>query len=242
MRILGLLLGGLAVLAVPLAIVLTNLRAVTFDRSLWLAGYERNGVPQTTGMSLAELGTATDQIMAYLETGWPVTLVIQKETGRAPLFNERETQHLADVRDIFLLMFRLQMGALAVLALFVALALGVRRRRGVGAVARAGAAGGVLTMAVLALLGGLAQGDFSSWWLQFHLLSFRNDLWQLDPRTDYMIRMYPQPFWYEMVVRLAVRSFAWAAGLTAACLAYLRWARRGLDLAALTGRRRVAES
>ncbi len=50
--------------------------------------------------------------------------------------------------------------------------------------------------------------------MQFHLLSFTNDLWQLDPRRDYLIMMYPQGFFRDATIAIG--------GLTLA-LAMLCW-------------------
>ena len=36
----------------------------------------------------------------------------------------------------------------------------------------------------------------------FHELFFNNDLWILDPRTELLIRMLPEGFFFDMVVRI----------------------------------------
>ncbi len=38
---------------------------------------------------------------------------------------------------------------------------------------------------------------FDQLFLQFHLLSFANDFWLLDPTRDYLIMLFPQGFWYD---------------------------------------------
>jgi integral membrane protein (TIGR01906 family) len=45
--------------------------------------------------------------------------------------------------------------------------------------------------------------DFSELWTRFHQVAFRNDLWQLDPRSDYLIMLFPEPFWFAATVRMA---------------------------------------
>ena len=58
-------------------------------------------------------------------------------------------------------------------------------RRGAGAVF-------VLLLPLALVLGNLH-------WMLLDL-SFANDLWQLDPRTDYLVRMVPQGFWLGATV------------------------------------------
>ena len=31
----------------------------------------------------------------------------------------------------------------------------------------------------------------------FHIASFRNEYWMLDPSEDYLIRLFPEPFFYD---------------------------------------------
>lgn len=58
------------------------------------------------------------------------------------------------------------------------------------------------------ILGGilfiLIQTNFSYYWDLFHHIFFDNDLWLLDPKTDIMIQMVPQPFFYSAVTRVIV--------------------------------------
>jgi integral membrane protein (TIGR01906 family) len=46
-------------------------------------------------------------------------------------------------------------------------------------------------------MGLMISVNFEWFFYQFHLISFANDLWQLDPTTDYLIMLFPQGFWYD---------------------------------------------
>jgi integral membrane protein (TIGR01906 family) len=58
-------------------------------------------------------------------------------------------------------------------------------------------------VAVVVLVGLLSLLDFSGLWTRFHQIAFRNDLWMLDPRTDYLIMLFPEPFWFVATFRMA---------------------------------------
>ena len=49
--------------------------------------------------------------------------------------------------------------------------------------------------------------NFDQLFLQFHLFSFTNELWQLDPTKDYLIMLFPQGFFYDAAI--------FCAGITA---------------------------
>jgi integral membrane protein (TIGR01906 family) len=66
--------------------------------------------------------------------------------------------------------------------------------------------GGIVTVALLGLAGLLSLVDFSEAFVRFHQMAFSNDLWMLDPRTDYLIMLYPEGFWLDATLRIAMLS------------------------------------
>ena len=81
---------------------------------------------------------------------------------------------------------------------------------------------------------------FDSVFLKFHQLSFANDFWQLDPRTDNLVRIFPQDFWFDATVWVAVRAITGALVLTVAggsYLVYLRYSGWQQALSGLKGAR-----
>ena len=60
-------------------------------------------------------------------------------------------------------------------------------------------------MAILltALVGVLSLVGFDRLFLYFHLISFSNDLWILDPSRDYLIAMFPQGFFFDATMLIA---------------------------------------
>ena len=49
----------------------------------------------------------------------------------------------------------------------------------------------------------------------FHELSFRNDYWQLDPRSDYLVMLFPEGFWIDATLILVAVVFLQAIGILA---------------------------
>ena len=124
-----------------------------------------------------------------------------------PSFQPHEQLHMADVRGIFRLLYMIApLGLPAIAAIW-----GLRRKgslRVCGVTIVTFLAGAV----VIALWGAV---DFDSLFLLFHRLSFTNDLWLLDPRTDLMIQLMPTSFFIEYAAVIAAVFFASAAALTA---------------------------
>ena len=62
---------------------------------------------------------------------------------------------------------------------------------------------GIFCILVL-FLGAVITMNFSECFVIFHEIFFDNDLWIFDSRTDFMIRMLPEGFFYDMVMRIGV--------------------------------------
>ncbi len=63
---------------------------------------------------------------------------------------------------------------------------------------------GITTLILLILFIGAIAYDFDKLFLGFHLVSFNNDLWMLNPETDNLIAMFPEGFFYDISMRMAV--------------------------------------
>ena len=56
--------------------------------------------------------------------------------------------------------------------------------------------------------------DFNRFWTVFHEIFFTNDLWLLDPRVSVMINMFPEEFFFGMVMRIALGFIICYAAIT----------------------------
>ena len=72
------------------------------------------------------------------------------------------------------------------------------------------------SMVTLALVGVVVAGSlvtFGPLFLVFHLVSFSNDLWQLDTYSSYLIRMFPEGFWRDAALVVGAASVVEALGI-----------------------------
>ena len=113
-------------------------------------------------------------------------------------FQPHEQQHMADCRALFRLDRKvLYAGAMLSAALVI---LAFRERR----IWRNSAVGFGAVIAVVVVVAVMAAIDFDSLFVLFHRLSFANDLWLLNPRTDLLIRLMPIGFFTTYAAILGV--------------------------------------
>lgn len=208
---------GLAVLALPLVLVGANVRAVALDSRFYMAEFARYDIGPLNGFSREQLREVADAFIQYFQAA-PAQIDVRLVRGETmvSLFNEREIKHMEDVQALVQLVFAIQLAALAYLVGYFVVGALVGRRSFLPLAGAALAGGAGLTLLLFGVLGALALTDFSELFVQFHLLSFSNDLWQLDPRRDYLIRLFPQEFFLDAALRIALLTLAQAALLLVA--------------------------
>jgi len=190
------------VLLLPLLVISTSLRGLVTDRDFMLRGFQDNQVAVTTGLDDAQLQRIADAFVAYFQ-GPPGQIQMQVTAfgqSRA-LFNDREVTHMEDVQALIQWFLRMQLVAAAVVVLRVAF--GVVFDRSPAAIGREMLWSTSLMVALVVLVGVLSLMDFEGLWTRFHQIAFRNDLWQLDPTRDYLIMLFPEPFWFTATIRMA---------------------------------------
>jgi integral membrane protein (TIGR01906 family) len=190
------------VLLLPLLIIGTSLRGLVTDRDFMLRGFEDNQVASTTGLDDSQLRRIADAFVAYFEgPRGQIQLQVTAFGQSRPLFNDREVAHMEDVQA--LIQFFLRMQLIAAAAVAIRLAVAVVFDRSAAPLGRDMVWATGLMVALVVLVGALSLLDFDALWTRFHQIAFRNDLWQLDPSRDYLIMLFPEPFWFAATIRMA---------------------------------------
>lgn len=188
------------VLLLPMLIIGTSVRAVFSDRAFMLQGFRDNQVGVTTGLDDAQLQRIADAFIAYFQAP-PGQLQLQVTAfGQSrPLFNEREVAHMQDVQALVQFFFRMQIVAGAVVLLRLVFGVGLDRT-GVSVGREMLLSVGLMLIAI-AVVGAFAVINFDAFWTLFHQIAFRNGDWQFDPERDYLIMLFPEPFWFTGTLR-----------------------------------------
>ena len=168
----------------------------------WGHAENKRNVLYVAVMDMEDVMEVTSYMMDYL-IGKEEVLSIETEVeGRTQdFFNEQDRLHMEDVKNLFLGGLKLRTVMLllaAVLVLFLILTKADLKKMLTGAYF---AALGVFAILIAGLLVSFAV-DFTASFTVFHEIFFTNDLWMFDPAEDYMIRMLPEGFFYDMVMRI----------------------------------------
>lgn len=227
MKLLHNVLGILCGFALMIILLITSIEAVTY----WTPGYYEKeyakcGVLNDVHMKMDDLLDVTDEMMAYLR-GSREDLHVPTIVDGQPreFFNDREIAHMEDVRGLFLgglALRRISLGLIvACVILLLLLKADIRR-----VLPKMICIGSALFFAVLAVLAGIISTDFNQYFIMFHHIFFNNDLWMLNPDTDLLINIVPEPFFMDTAARIAMTYGVSVLTVFAICFIILYYYRK----------------
>lgn len=217
------------VLAVPIALTLAAVRFAFSWQPVYTYAITAYDGEQATGIPTAQLLAATHGVRNYFSNGRrDLDITVMDRTGRRePLFNEREIAHMRDVKALVGRAYLLLDGAVLVVVLYAVASFSFRSdamRRVAGAVL----AGSLLTGALIVAFGVASLAGFDRLFTEFHVLSFSNDFWELDPARDHLVQMFPLGFWFDVTMFVGLIALLAALVLAALSATVMFAARRRL--------------
>jgi integral membrane protein (TIGR01906 family) len=215
----------LFVLCLPILLLTASISWAINNQWLYQYGFEKYDISQTTGLAEKELDKVATELISYFNSGdEQINLTVIKDGESFVLFNQREVIHLRDVKGLIRLDYWVLLGTLLYTLGYVGVSLS-RPKRDWRRLTWGVVDGCGITLALMLALGLGALIDFDQIFLQFHLLSFSNDFWQLDPARDYLIMLFPGGFWYDAALFCVLAIVGLAVilgGVARGCLIFTR--------------------
>lgn len=165
--------------------------------------YEKYQVTEVLDMEMDDVMIVTKYMMSYLK-GKEETLSIEStiEGKQQDFFNEQDRFHMGEVQNLFLKGILLRRIAMVILVAAFMILRWQDKEEWKGRLAKAYEWTLGVTVLLFGVLGIAISMNFTRCFTIFHEIFFDNDLWLFDARTDYMIRMLPEGFFFDMVIRI----------------------------------------
>lgn len=197
------LLSALAGIAMLIILLISSFEIGAYSNFGWYEKtYAKYNVLDDLEMEMSDAMQVTKEMMSYLRGNRADLVVDTKVDGEErEFFNDREKAHMVDVRNLFVGGLWIRRGAILVMAISIVLLIRTKadwkRLLPKSFLITIGSFIGVTLVA-----GVLFMTDFHRYFMIFHEIFFKNDLWLLDPDTDLLIRMLPEGFFLDMVKRI----------------------------------------
>ena len=207
------------ILALPWFLALTSLLPLVSPAFLRFQ-YARPDVPPSIRFSPEERQGFAEASAYYLLSGEDIDYLANlTDANEMPLFNERELTHMVDVKVLLGKAIKLDL----ILGLVIAASLGFllsqketrdRTSLYLFLAALVGPALAVLALVVVPL-------QFQWFFVEFHHVFFEGETW-LFPRSDTLIQLFPEMFWFNALQAWLLLTITESAVLAAGAYLWLR--------------------
>lgn len=194
----------ISILAIFICLITSFEIAAYSDFGFYQKEYEKYHVLDRLDMEMEDVMDVTVYMMSYLRGGENVLGIEKTIEGEVQdFFNEQDRFHMGEVRELFLGGIALRRMACILLIVLCVILFATEKKWQVMLSGMFQKTLGIFCILVL-FLGAVITMNFSECFVIFHEIFFDNDLWIFDSRTDFMIRMLPEGFFYDMVMRIGV--------------------------------------
>jgi integral membrane protein (TIGR01906 family) len=210
------------IIALPVALVTTNVRLLLNAPLVYDYAFDRYNAEETTGMSREDLDATAASLREYFNNDEPTFYETVTLNGLpTPVLNARETQHMEDVKELVVWVNRLQVVSVMLCIMYGVIFFCWSREGNLRELAGQCLASLLIGGLVVGSIGAIAAVGFDAAFTRFHEIAFSNDLWQLNPRTDRLIQMFPEEFWRDATFMLGAMCLMEAALIAALAGVYL---------------------
>ncbi len=200
----------------PLVLVVGSVRLLVTDQYLAFEYGKTDFPPDPFGFDQAQRLTYASANFEYVRESKPIDALANQQLNGSPLYNARELKHMGDVQNIYQSVWRLWQIALALI--FVAGVVLAWRAETRGGLAVAIQWGGLISAALVAVVGLLAIIAWRMWFVAFHKIFFAAGTWMFN-YSDTLIRLFPEKFWFDAA--MTISGFTLIGGLLAAFIGWL---------------------
>lgn len=190
-------------MAAILAMLLTIVDLQALDTGWYNDWYRHSDLAERLDVPEESLEEAMSMMLEYVRGDR--STMDGSLTGIGEVYNAREKAHMKDVRHLYEQAMAAKYTAWAIVGLGVVIA---GWKKAWKTLALGYLQAGLCWLFLLAFLGLWAATGFTDFWTHFHELFFDNDLWLLDPATDFMIRICPESLFFDLVIRIVLEITA----------------------------------
>lgn len=192
-----------------IVLLITSVDIVAFRKSFYEKEYKKLNTAYEMRMEENGLLESTYALLDYLKGNRDDIIVHTKVNGtQREVFNERETLHMIDVKNLYENVITVRNVFFIFSIIGLCILMWKRKKATIWYLAEMFPKVSLFIGLFFLMLSFWASIDFTNFWISFHELFFTNDLWLLNPMTDLMIQMFPETFFFDMVIQIIVVFFA----------------------------------
>ena len=198
--------------ALFLAILLSNALIIINTDSFYEFEFNKNNTSLKTGINHSDLFIVVDNIQDFFneKSNEKIQMTTYINGIEKKLFNSKEIRHMIDVKNLILNIkfFNYLLWTTVIVILLIKISLSKDKILNTFRVI----AKSYFIYSVSILISALILLALSFRWIFyfFHIISFNNNLWILDPRTDYLIKIFEEVFFMDAAILIGILTLCYS--------------------------------
>ena len=168
---------------------------VCFDINFYKEFYQKENIANYIDTSSDNLINNTQNLLNYLN---------KKEQLNTDWFSEKDILHMVDVQNLYTFSHSIMIYCFITFILSTIIIILILRGKSLLYITKIF---NKVLLLFIVLVGGLSAViayNFNSFWIKFHTTLFSNDLWLLSPSESNLIKMVPEDFFVNLIVRIII--------------------------------------
>jgi len=168
---------------------------VCFDINFYKEFYQKENIADYIDTSSDNLINNTQNLLNYLN---------KKEQLNTDWFSEKDILHMVDVQNLYTFSHSIMIYCFITFILSTIIIILILRGKSLLYITKIF---NKVLLLFIVLIGGLSTiiaYNFNSFWIKFHTTLFSNDLWLLSPSESNLIKMVPEDFFVNLIVRIII--------------------------------------
>jgi len=198
--------------ALFLAILLSNALIIINTDSFYEFEFNKNNTSLKTGINHNDLFIVVDNIQDFFneKSNEKIQMTTYINGIEKNLFNSKEIRHMIDVKNLILNIkfFNYLLWTTVIVILLIKISLSKDKILNTFRII----AKSYFIYSVSILISALILLALSFRWIFyfFHIISFNNNLWILDPRTDYLIKIFEEVFFMDAAILIGILTLSYS--------------------------------
>ena len=192
-------------LSLPVSLITAN--ATYLINSNWLYSYNwnRNNIPVSTNLSIDDLNFISNKIKTYFsDDNERLNIKIKVNGYENSIYNEKEITHMIDVKNLIKFVYMTSIVSTVILILSIISLIYFSKENSYNLLSSTIKNSFLIFGSIVSIFILASITNFTWVFTKFHMLSFSNDLWILDPKKDMLIMMFPERFFLETTLLIGL--------------------------------------
>lgn len=192
-------------LSLPVSLITAN--ATYLINSNWLYSYNwnRNNIPESTNLSIDDLNFISNKIKTYFsDNSEKLDVKIMVNGYENSIYNEKEIIHMIDVKNLIKIVYIISIFTTVILILCIISLIYFLKEKSYKLLSSTIKISFLIFGSIVLIFILASITNFTWVFTKFHMLSFSNDLWILDPKKDMLIMMFPERFFLETTLLIGL--------------------------------------